>query len=224
MQAVLLIEDDRKLSQVLSQGLRESGFTVEAAHTGPEGLERALDKEFDAIVLDLMLPGKHGFDVLRELRSKGKAVPVLILTARSGIEDRVQGLNLGADDYLPKPFDLRELIARVRAVSRRPTSPPQTLLTLANLELDPLSHTVTRGGRPIELSVKEFALLEYLMRHTRMVLTRSMILDRVWALDYDGNSNLVDVYINYLRRKIDEGFEPKLIHTIRGMGYSIRES
>lgn len=224
MQAVLLIEDDRKLSQVLSQGLRESGFNVEAAHTGPEGLERALDKEFDAIVLDLMLPGKHGFDVLRELRGKGKAVPVLILTARSGIEDRVQGLNLGADDYLPKPFDLRELIARVRAVSRRPTSPPQTLLTMANLELDPLRHTVTRGGRPIELSVKEFALLEYLMRHTRMVLTRSMILDRVWALDYDGNSNLVDVYINYLRRKIDEGFEPKLIHTIRGLGYSIRES
>jgi two-component system copper resistance phosphate regulon response regulator CusR len=223
MQAVLLIEDDRKLSQVLSQGLRESGFSVATALTGPEGLAQALEKDFDAVVLDLMLPGKHGFDVLRELRGQGKAVPVLILTARSGVEDRIHGLNLGADDYLPKPFDLRELIARVRAVSRRPPSTLQTVLTLADLELNPVAHTVSRAGRPIDLSVKEFDLLEYLLRHKRMVLTRSMILDRVWALDYDGSSNLVDVYINYLRRKIDDGFEPKLIHSIRGVGYSLRE-
>jgi DNA-binding response OmpR family regulator len=223
MQAVLLIEDDRKLSQILSQGLKEHGFAVECAHTGPEGFALALEREFDVVVLDVMLPGKNGFEILKELRGKGKTIPVLILTARSGIEDRVQGLDLGADDYLPKPFDLRELIARVRAVSRRPSTSPQTVLTLADLTLDPVSHTVHRGGKPIELSAKEFALLEYLLRHKRMVVTRSMILDRVWDLGYEGSSNLVDVYINYLRQKIDRDADIKLIHTTRGVGYSMKE-
>ncbi len=223
MQAILLIEDDRKLSLLLSQGLREHGFSVEAAHTGLEGIWLALERDFDVIILDLMLPGKSGFEILKDLRRKGKAVPVLILTARTGVEDRVQGLDLGADDYLPKPFDLRELIARVRAISRRSVTNPHTVLTIADLELDPVGHSVTRGGSPIELSAKEFALLEYLMRHKRMVVTRSMILDQVWGLDYVGMSNLVDVYINYVRRKVDQAPESRLIHTIRGVGYSMKE-
>lgn len=223
MQSILLIEDDLKLGQVLGQGLREYGFSVAVARTGPEGLALTLEGSFDALVLDLMLPGMNGFDLLKELRRKGHAVPVLILTARSGVEDRVRGLELGADDYLPKPFDLRELIARVRAISRRQTGSAQAPLTVADLRLDPVSHTVTRAGRPIELSVKEFALLEYLMRNKQMVVTRSMILDRVWDLNYEGTSNLVDVYINYLRQKVDKDADLKLIHTIRGVGYSLRE-
>lgn len=223
MQAVLLIEDDRKLSQLLSQGLREHGFTVESAFTGLEGIGLALERDFDVIILDLMLPGKNGFELLKDLRRKGKTVPVLILTARSGVEDRIQGLDLGADDYLPKPFDLRELVARVRAISRRSITNPQSTLTIADLELDPVSHTVKRGAILVELSAKEFALLEYLMRHKRMVVTRSMILDHVWGLDYVGISNLVDVYINYVRRKVDHDPETRLIHTIRGVGYSMKE-
>ncbi|MBI3130291.1 MAG: response regulator transcription factor [Acidobacteria bacterium] len=223
MQAVLLIEDDRKLSQLLSQGLREHGFTVEATHEGLEGIGLALERDFDAIILDLMLPGKNGFEILKDLRRKGKTVPVLILTARSGVEDRIKGLDLGADDYLPKPFDLRELVARVRAISRRSAANPQSILALADLELDPVSHTVKRGGTLVELSAKEFALLEYLLRHKRMVVTRSMILDHVWGLDYVGISNLVDVYINYVRRKVDHDPETRLIHTIRGVGYSMKE-
>ena len=223
MQAVLLIEDDRKLSQLLSQGLGEHGFTVEAAQTGLEGIGLALEKDFDVIILDLMLPGKNGFEILKDLRRKGKMVPVLILTARSGVEDRIQGLDLGADDYLPKPFDLRELVARVRAISRRSVTNPQSILAIADLELDPVCHTVKRGSTLVELSAKEFALLEYLMRHKRMVVTRSMILDHVWGLDYVGISNLVDVYINYVRRKVDHDPETRLIHTIRGVGYSMKE-
>lgn len=223
MQAVLLIEDDRKLSRLLRQGLEEHGFTVEASHSGPEGIGLALEREFDVIILDLMLPGRNGFEILKDLRRKGKTVPVLILTARSGVEDRIQGLDLGADDYLPKPFDLRELVARVRAISRRSATNPQTILTIADLELDPVSHTVMRGGNSMDLSAKEFALLEYLMRHKRMVVTRSMILDHVWGLDYVGISNLVDVYINYVRRKVDHDPDTRLIHTIRGVGYSMKD-
>ena len=219
---VLIVEDDAKLESVLRQGLTEHGFTVDTASDGPIGLGLALGSDYDAILLDVMLPGQNGFDVLSELRLQGCRVPVLMLTARSSIEDRVRGLDLGADDYLPKPFDLAELLARLRAITRRPAVGPITVLRVADLEMDPQRHEVRRGGGLLDLTAKEFALLEYLLRKKGAVVTRGMILDQVWGLDYEGGSNLVEVYINYLRRKIDQPFEPKLIHTIRGTGYALR--
>jgi DNA-binding response OmpR family regulator len=209
---------------VVRQGLKEQGFGVDVSGDATAGLGLALSNAYDAILLDIMLPGKSGFTMLRELRKRGKAVPVMILTARSSVEDRVQGLDLGADDYLPKPFDFQELLARLRAITRRPAAPPRTVLTAADLELDTVKHEVKRRGSRIELTSKEFALLEYLLRSKGSVVTRGMILDHVWDLDYHGTSNLVEVYINYLRRKVDQDFEPKLIQTVRGVGYVLRES
>jgi two-component system copper resistance phosphate regulon response regulator CusR len=198
---------------------------VEVARDGAAGLQLALSETFDTVILDVTLPLKNGFDVLRELRAAGSVVPVLMLTARSGIEDRIYGLDLGADDYLTKPFAFKELLARVRAISRRPQVEPQTLLRLADLELDPGTREVSRDGQPVDLTSREFALLEYLLRHKETVLTRAMILNHVWKSDYegDGGSNLVEVYINYLRRKIDQPFTLKLIHTVRGSGYILQE-
>ena len=219
---VLVVEDDTKLASVLRQGLKEQGFAVDIANDGAVGLKLALGTDYDAVLLDLMLPGQDGLDVLRELRRQGRAVPVLILTARSSVDDRVLGLDLGADDYLPKPFDLKELFARLRAITRRPPVEPSILLRVADLELDPARREVHRGGTRIDLTTKEFTLLEYLMRKKGMVVTRAMILDHVWDMDYHGGSNLVEVYINYLRRKVDQDFEPKLIHTVRGAGYVLR--
>jgi DNA-binding response OmpR family regulator len=221
---LLLVEDDVKLADVLRQGLKEHGFSVEVCRDGGTGLEHALASEYDAILLDVMLPRRSGFDLLRELRARGSRAPVLVLTARSAVEDRVQGLNLGADDYLPKPFDFRELLARLRAITRRPAVEPQTILRAADLELDPARHEVKRRGKRIELTAKEFTLLEYLLRKKGLVATRAMILSHVWDMEYDGGSNLVEVYINYLRRKVDHDFEPKLIHTLRGSGYVLREA
>jgi heavy metal response regulator len=220
---ILVVEDDRKLVEVLRQGLKEKGFAVDAAADGDEGLDLALGTEYDAIVLDLMLPKRSGLDVLKELRARHRVSPVLILTARSAVEDRIRGLDLGADDYLAKPFSFQELLARLRAITRRPAVEPRTVLSAADLELDTVHHEVRRAGQRIDLSAKEFALLELLLRKKGAVVTRSMILDRVWDLDYDGGSNLVEVYINYLRKKVDQHFEPKLIHTIRGSGYVLRE-
>lgn len=220
---ILIIEDDPKLAAVLRQGLKEQGFGVDVCGEAQAGLGLALAIEYDALLLDVMLPGKSGFDVLRELRSRGSRVPVLMLTARSAVEDRIRGLDLGADDYLPKPFDFQELLARLRAITRRPAVEPKTILTVADLELDPARRVVRRGGRRIDLTAKEFALLEYLVKRKGIVVTRGMILDHVWDMDYDGGSNLVEVYINYLRRKIDQDFEPKLVHTVRGAGYVLRE-
>lgn len=219
---LLVVEDEEKLARVVQQGLEEQGFVVDRASGGEDALEFASSGRYDAIVLDVMLPGKDGFEILRELRSQGDATPVLMLTARSSVEERVRGLNLGADDYLPKPFDFRELVSRIRAVARRPHTPPQTVLELADLSLDIERRTVSRGGRQVELTSREFALLEYLLRNKNHVMSRAMILDRVWRSDYDGGSNLVDVYVNYLRRKVDHDFTPKLIHTIRGVGYVVR--
>ena len=216
------MEDDSKLGAVLRQGLKEHGFAVDDAADGASGLELALATEYDAIILDVLLPRQSGFDVLRGLRKRGRAVPVLMLTARSSVEDRVRGLDLGADDYLAKPFDFQELLARIRAITRRPPVPPLTVLKIADLELDTARREVRRAGRRIDLTAKEFALLAYLMRKKDMVATRSMILDHVWDMEYDGGSNLVEVYINYLRRKIDQDFEPKLIQTVRGAGYVLR--
>jgi len=184
-----------------------------------------MSKSFDAIVLDVMLPGRNGFEVLRTLRASGSSTPVLMLTARSGLEDRVKGLDLGADDYLPKPFAFKELLARLRAITRRPQVEPQNTLKVADLELDLRTSEVRRAGQSIELSTREFALLEYMIRRKDTVLTRAMILDQVWDSDYDpvGTSNVVEVYINYLRKKIDQPFAQKLIHTVRGAGYILRE-
>lgn len=221
---LLLVEDDAKLAVWLRQGLKEQGFGVDLAATAPEGLGLALATDYDAVLLDLMLPGVDGLDLLQQLRQRGSAVPVLVVTARSALEDRVRGLDLGADDYLAKPFDLRELLARLRAITRRPAVLPQTLLSAADLELDPAAREVRRAGRSLELTAKEFALLEYLLRKKGKVVTRGMILDHVWDMEYDGGSNLVEVYINYLRRKVDQDFEPKLIHTVRGAGYVLRET
>lgn len=222
---VLIVEDERKLGQVLAQGLREHGFTVDWAEEGNHGLQMASQSHYDVLILDVMLPGKDGFQILEHLRSAKSAVPILMLTARSGVDDRVRGLDLGADDYLSKPFDFKELLARVRALSRRPATEPRTILQVADLELDLQAREVRRSGRSIELTAKEFALLECLMRHPGLVLTRTMIMDRVWSseVQYDGDSNLVEVYINFLRKKVDQGFSAKLIHTVRGAGYVLRE-
>ena len=220
---ILVVEDDRKLVQVLRQGLKENGFAVDTAADGNLGLELALDTDYDAIVLDLMLPGLSGLDLLKELRSRHRVAPVLILSARSAVEDRIHGLDLGADDYLAKPFSFQELLARLRAITRRPSAEPRTTLVAADLELDIARREVRRAGRPIDLTAKEFSLLELLLKKKGVVVTRGMILDRVWDLDYDGGSNLVEVYISYLRRKVDQDFDPKLIQTVRGGGYVLRE-
>lgn len=220
---ILVVEDDFRLAGLLKQGLKEQGFAVDVCEDGSSGLERALSSDYDAMVLDLLLPGKGGLDVLGALRKQGSALPVLILTARSAVEDRVRGLNLGADDYLPKPFDFQELTARLRAIIRRPAVEPQMILRAADLELDTSRRHVARQGRAIDLTNKEFAVLEYLLRKKGVVVTRGMILNHVWDLDYDGGSNLVEVYVNYLRRKIDADFDQKLIHTVRGAGYVVRE-
>ena len=218
----LVVEDDPKLGAVLKQGLEEQGFAVDICTDGGLGLALALATDYDVIVLDWMLPGKDGVQIVRALRQRGNRVPVLMLTARSSVEDRVQGLDVGADDYLPKPFVFAELLARLRAVTRRPQVEPSLVLQEADLALDPARHEASRGGQRLDLTSKEFALLEYLLRKRQLVVTRRMILDHVWNMDYDGGSNLVEVYINYLRRKIDQDFEPKLIHTVRGVGYVLR--
>jgi two-component system copper resistance phosphate regulon response regulator CusR len=220
---VLVVEDDSKLAAVLRQGLKEHGFVVDVARDGERGLEMALATDYEAILLDVMLPGRNGFDLLRQLRGRGRSAPVLVLSARSAVDDRIRGLDLGADDYLAKPFDFKELLARLRAITRRPAVEPRTVLKAADLELDSASRQVQRAGKRLELTAKEFALLEYLMRKNGIVVTRGMILDHVWDMHYDGGSNLVEVYVNYLRRKVDHGFEPKLIHTVRGAGYVLRE-
>ena len=220
---ILVVEDDRKLVDVLRQGLKENGFAVDTAGDGNRGLELALETDYDAILLDLMLPGLDGLDLLKKLRSSHRVAPVLILSARSTVEDRIRGLDVGADDYLAKPFSFQELLARLRAIMRRPSVEPRTVLAAADLELDTSRREVRRAGRSIDLTAKEFALLELLLLKKGVVVTRGMILDRIWNMDYDGGSNLVEVYINYLRRKVDQDFEPKLIQTVRGSGYVLRE-
>ena len=221
---ILIIEDDPKLTAMLSRGLREHGFVVSHASDGREGLASLLKEDYDAVVLDILLPGLNGFEILRESRQGGRNVPVLVLTSRTAVEDRVRGLDLGADDYLAKPFAFAELLARLRAITRRPSTAPRSVLSVADLELDTVRHEVRRSGERVELSPREFALLEYLLRRKDIVVTRDMILQNVWDTDYDGGSNIVEVYINYLRRKLDHGHSPKLIHTVRGAGYVLRET
>ncbi|MBL0311281.1 MAG: response regulator transcription factor [Holophagaceae bacterium] len=222
---ILIIEDEAKLAQVLHKGLKENGYIADWAEDGELGLHMAREGNYAAIILDVMLPKMDGFEVLRELRKAGSTVPIMMLTARSGVDDRVLGLDLGADDYLPKPFDFKELLARLRAVTRRPAVELRNVLKVADLELDLRTREVRRGGEIISLTAKELVLLEYLMSRKGLALTRAMILENVWATEdaYDGGSNLVEVYINFLRKKIDQGHPVKLIQTLRGVGYSMHE-
>ena len=216
---VLVVEDEKNIAQFICQGLSEAGYAVDHVGDGVLGLDYALSIDYDAIVLDMMLPQKDGFTLLGELRREDVATPVLCLTARDTVEDRVRGLDVGADDYLVKPFAFPELLARLRALLRRPPLQNQTILRMADLELDLPTRKVTRAGRLIVLSAREFSLLEFLMRHPNQVLNRSQIAEHVWNLDFYNESNAIDVYIGYLRRKIDKGFDARLIHTVRGVGY-----
>jgi heavy metal response regulator len=219
---ILLVEDDRKVASFIRKGLSEEGYAVDVAHDGEAGLFMGLDRLHDVIVLDVMLPGKPGFQVLRELRQAKVTTPVLLLTARDAVEDKVQGLDAGADDYLTKPFAFAELLARVRALLRRGKAAQAPALQVADLILDPAARTVKRGGGTIPLTNREFALLEYFLRNPGRVLTRTMIAEHVWDYSFDAGTNVIDVYVNYLRKKVDAGRELKLIHTVRGVGYVLR--
>jgi len=219
---ILLVEDDRKVASFIRKGLTEEGYAVDVAHDGEAGLFMGLDRLHDVIVLDVMLPGKPGFQVLRELRQAKVITPVLLLTARDAVEDKVQGLDAGADDCLTKPFAFAELLARVRALLRRGKAAQAATLQVADLTLDPAARTVKRGGETIPLTNREFALLEYFLRNPGRVLTRTMIAEHVWDYSFDAGTNVIDVYVNYLRKKVDTGREPKLIHTVRGVGYVLR--
>ena len=218
---ILLVEDELKMARALRRGLEQEGHSVDTASDGEAGLTRAVDSDYDAIVLDVMLPGRDGFSVCRELRGHGRWAPVLMLTARDAVEDRIRGLDAGADDYLVKPFAFGELLARLRALVRRgaPERPP--ILAVGDVTLDPGAHAVTRDGRSVELSVREFSLLEFLMRHPGEALSRTRILEQVWDVNYDSFSNVVDVYIGYLRRKLEEPFGRPFIRTVRGVGYVV---
>ncbi|MGE5849894.1 MAG: heavy metal response regulator transcription factor [Candidatus Methylomirabilota bacterium] len=219
---ILVVEDDRKVASFIRKGLMEEGYAVDVAPEGETGLAMGLDRLHDVIILDIMLPGKPGFQVLRELRQAKVATPVLLLTARDGVEDKVQGLDAGADDYLTKPFAFAELLARVRALLRRGAAARVPLLQVADLTLDPARRMVKRGGAVISLTNREFALLEYFMRNPGLVLTRTTIVEHVWDYSFDSATNVIDVYVNYLRKKIDAGREQKLLHTVRGVGYVLK--
>ena len=219
---LLIVEDEKKVLGFIKKGLQEEGYAVDAASDGDSGLMMALDGVHDLIILDINLPGKDGLSILKALRRKKVSTAVLLLTVRTAIEDRVIGLDTGADDYLTKPFAFQELLARVRALLRRQTDAEAPLLKIADLTLDPARRVVFRGDQKIDLTTKEFALLDYFMRNPDRVLTRTMIGDHVWDYDFDPMTNVIDVYVNYLRKKIDTGREPKLIHTIRGVGYVLK--
>jgi two-component system OmpR family response regulator len=221
---ILLIEDDGENAEYVANGLREEGHLVAQAASGPEGLICAMGDSFDLLIVDRMIPGLDGLNLVRSLRAAGHHTPVLFLTALGGIEDRVSGLNAGGDDYLIKPFAFSELVARVAALGRRPrTTAAETRLQVLDLELDLLSRTVRRRGKLIELQPREFRLLEYLMRHAGQVVTRTMLLEHVWDIHFDPRTNVVETHISRLRTKVDKGFEAGLIHTVRGAGYCVRE-
>lgn len=221
---LLLIEDDRDAADYLRKAFREAGHVVDHAADGEEGLALALDGRYDVLVVDRMLPQRDGLSVVAELRRRGEATPVLILSALGQVDDRVVGLRAGGDDYLPKPYAFTELLARVEALSRR--GAPQaadTLYKVGDMELDRLAHRVSRGGKDIPLQPREFRLLEYLMRHAGQVVTRTMLLENVWDYHFDPQTNVIDVHVSRLRSKIDKGFDVPLIHTVRGAGYMVRE-
>jgi DNA-binding response OmpR family regulator len=220
---VLVVEDERKVASFIRQGLEEEGHAVEVATDGSRALDLALaGSPYDLIVLDIMLPGTDGWTVLRTLRDRRVSTPVLLLTARDRVADKVIGLDLGADDYLTKPFAFEEFLARVRALLRRGSSQGAAVLRFADLALDPASREATRGGRRILLTTREYALLEYFLRNAGRVLSRPMLAEHVWGLDFDPESNIVDVYVGYLRKKVEADGGPRLLHTVRGAGYVLR--
>ena len=219
---ILVVEDDRKIASFIQRGLKEHGFVVEVCADGNEGYTRAMSQIYDVIILDIMLPGRDGLSILRAMREKKSTVPVILLTARSGLNERVEGLNLGADDYLPKPFYVEELIARIQAVVRRVSGEQLTQLTADGLVVSLITRDVRRGDERIDLTAREFNLLELLMRSPGRVFTRTQILEHVWGYDFDPQTNVVDVYIRRLRAKIDEPSEPSHIETVRGVGYRFR--
>src|SRR3989344_5074372 len=216
---VLLVEDEHRLSNVIKKGLEEDGLAVDAAYDGEEGRYMAENEDYDLIILDVMLPKIDGVEICRQLRSKSNKTPILMLTARSTLEDKVAGLDSGADDYLPKPFAFLELRSRIQALLRRSRQEATPLLTLSNLQLDPIRNQTVRAGRKAELTPKEFAVLEFLLRHKNEVVTRTMITEHVWDYNFEGMSNVVDVFVAAIRRKIDKNSAVKLIHTIHGVGY-----
>lgn len=219
---ILVVEDEKKIASFVRKGLEAQGFVVDVSHHGDEGFTLATTQPYDAVVLDIMLPGKDGLSILRNLRERKNPLPVILLTARGELNERLEGLNLGADDYLTKPFHIEELIARLHAVTRRAGGNSQSILTVADLTLNLLTREVRRGAQPVELTTREFSLLEHLMRAPGRVLTRVEICERVWEYHFDPGTNLVDVYIQRIRKKVDGDFPAKLIETIRGVGYRMR--
>jgi heavy metal response regulator len=219
---ILVVEDERKVASFIKRGLEAANYSVDVEHDGEAGLNRLLKGDYDLVILDVMLPKVDGLSLMKQIRQRQINTPVLLLTARVTVADRVMGLDLGADDYLTKPFAFEELLARVRVLLRRGAAAP-AVLAVADLRLDPVTREVTRANKRIDLTAKEFALLEFLLRRQDQVLSRAVIAQHVWGVNYDTFTNVIDVYVNYLRKKIDSGFEPKLIHTVRGVGYVLKE-
>ena len=220
---ILVAEDEQDLNRLMVQALERAGYSVDSCYDGADALDYAAGADYDCILLDIMMPKADGRTVLRTLRSRGCAVPVIFLTALDSVQDRIDGLDLGADDYLVKPFDMAELLARIRAATRKYGGQKTTVLTAGDLSLDTVTHGVTRAGQTINLSAKEYAILEYLLRNKGAVLSRAQLENHIWNYDYEGGSNVVDVYIAYLRKKVDAPFDKKLIHTVRGAGWVLRE-
>jgi DNA-binding response OmpR family regulator len=219
---IIIAEDERDLNRILTRKLTDEGYSVDSCFDGEQALDYLESADYDGAILDVMMPKMDGFTVLSEIRKKGISTPVLFLTARDSVRDRVHGLDSGASDYLVKPFSMEELLARVRALTRRSYETQSSILRAGDLELDLSAHTVSRAGRAITLSAKEFSLLSYLMHNKNRVLSREKIEDHIWNFDYEGGTNVVDVYIRYLRKKIDDDFDEKLIHTVRGAGYILK--
>jgi len=220
---ILVVEDEKKVASFIKRGLEEENYAVDVAYDGEEGLYMAENAPYDLIIMDIMLPKRDGLSVIKELRTKDIASPVLCLTAKDKVEDIVSGLDSGSDDYLTKPFAFAELLARVRALLRRQKQDRGAELYFADLRLDPVTHKVWRSGNEIDLTAKEYALIEYFMRNPNQVLTRTMIAEHVWDYSFDSFTNIIDVYVNYLRKKIDKDYTKKLIHTVRGVGYVLKE-
>lgn len=220
---ILFAEDERDLNDIITKKLTSQGYSVDSVYDGEEAIDILSYTDYDAVILDIMMPKADGFAVLRALRGAGKNTPVLFLTARDSVQDRVAGLDSGANDYLVKPFSVEELLARIRAMTRTAFGVSDSLLSVGDLTMDTAAKVVKRGGKEIPLSAKEYALLEYLMHNVGIVLSREKIENHIWNFDYEGGTNVVDVYIRYLRKKIDEGYDKKLIHTVRGRGYVLRE-